>query len=370
LAATSGTFPFELDCSPDLFGRLDRLERARRSADDRSRRNRSRSAGDKLDADDSALRSPGASRIGQIAKIPGERMNPSAIALENRLAFARGRLTAYYELAKPRVVTMVLIAALAGFYMGSGSDFALAVAIKMLVGVALAAGGTLALNQYFEREADAIMHRTRERPVPSGRIAPVEALVFGTVTMAAGIAYLWGAVNPLPALVTGVVTVLYLGAYTPMKRYSWTCHVIGAVPGALPPVIGWAAARNSLSAEPFILFGIMVLWQLPHSLSIARLYQDDYARAGLSLLPRDRTWGNPATALMLIASVMLTLFGTLPTWMGFAGRVYLLISLIAGSVMLYYGIALVRAKTTARQVMFASLIYLPVVLLVMVLDRI
>jgi protoheme IX farnesyltransferase len=296
-------------------------------------------------------------------------VNSPSIAIENPLTFARGRAAAYYELAKPRVLTMILIAALAGFYMGAGADFNLAVALRMIIGVAFAAGGTLALNQYIERGTDAIMKRTRDRPVPSGRIAPSEALVFGLLTASGGIAYLWGVVNPLSAAVTSAVTVLYLVAYTPMKRYSWMCHVIGAVPGALPPVIGWAAARGSLAADPFVLFGIMVLWQLPHSLSIARLYQDDYARAGLSLLPGDRAWGNPASALMLAATVILTLFGTIPTWMGFAGWLYLLISLVLGGVMLYYGVALVRARTTPRHVMFASLIYLPVILLVMVLDK-
>lgn len=297
-------------------------------------------------------------------------MNSQSIVIEGPLTFARGRAAAYYELAKPRVLTMVLIAALAGFYMGAGADFNLALALRLIAGVALAAGGTLALNQYLEHRTDAIMRRTRERPVPSGRIAPGEALVFGLLTTIGGIAYLARAVNPLAAIVTSVVTVLYLAAYTPMKRYSWMCHVVGAVPGALPPVIGWAAARGSLAVEPFVMFGIMVLWQLPHSLSIARLYQDDYARAGLSLLPRDRSWGNPASTLMLAAAALLTLFGTLPTWMGFAGQIYLWISLILGSVMVYYGIALVRDRTTPRQVMFASLIYLPLVLLVMVIDKV
>jgi protoheme IX farnesyltransferase len=292
-----------------------------------------------------------------------------APAVENRLTFARGRMVAYYELAKPRVLAMVLIAALAGFYMASGPGFDAVMALKMLTGVALAAGGTLALNQYVEFDTDAIMHRTRERPVPSGRIRPIEALLFGVLTSAFGIAYLWGAVNPLSAIVTVVVTVLYLAAYTPMKRYSWLCHVVGAVPGALPPVIGWAAARGSLAPEPFVLFGIMVLWQLPHSLSIARLYQKDYARAGLSLLPRDRAWGNPASVLMLLAAVTLMFFGILPTWMDFAGRVYLLVAFALGAILLGYTLALVLAKTTARHVMFVTLIYLPLVLLTMVLDR-
>jgi protoheme IX farnesyltransferase len=297
-------------------------------------------------------------------------VNSDAFIIDHHLAFARDRAAAYYELAKPRVLTMVLITALAGFYMGAATDFAVGLALRMLAGVALAAGGTLALNQYIERATDAMMKRTQHRPVPSGRIAPVAALIFGAVTTCAGIGYLWIAVNPLAALVTGTVTVLYLGAYTPMKRHSWTCHAIGAVPGALPPVIGWAAARGTLGIEPFVLFGIMFLWQLPHSLSIARLYQADYARAGLSLLPRDREWGNPASVVMLLASATLTAFGTLPVWMGFAGRVYLPVSIILGLAMLYYAIRLVRGSTTARQVLFVSLLYLPAVLLVMVLDRV
>ena len=297
-------------------------------------------------------------------------MNPQELAFDNGWAFARDRLGAYYELAKPRVLTMVLITAIAGFYLGTGVDFEAALALKMLAGVALAAGGTLALNQYFERDTDALMIRTRHRPVPAGRITAIEALVFGVITAVAGIAYLGIAVNPLAAAVTGAITVLYLGAYTPMKRYSWMCHAVGAVPGALPPIIGWAAARGTLAPEPFVLFGIMVLWQLPHSLSIARLYQQDYARAGLSLLPRDRPWGNPANALMLAAALALTPFGTLPAWMNFAGHIYLATSVVLGAVMLYYTVTFVRGSTTARRVMFVSLLYLPAVLLVMVLDKI
>ncbi len=297
-------------------------------------------------------------------------MNPQEMAFDNGWTFARDRLGAYYELAKPRVLTMVLITAIAGFYLGAGADFDATLALKMLVGVALAAGGTLALNQYFERDTDALMIRTRHRPVPAGRITAIEALIFGVVTAVAGIVYLGVAVNPLAAAVTGAITVLYLGAYTPMKRYSWTCHAIGAVPGALPPVIGWAAAHGTLAPEPLVLFGIMVLWQLPHSLSIARLYQQDYARAGLSLLPRDRPWGNPANVLMLIAAIALMLFGTLPVWMNFAGRIYLAISVVLGAVMLYYTFGFVRGSVTARRVMFVSLLYLPAVLLLMALDKI
>jgi protoheme IX farnesyltransferase len=192
------------------------------------------------------------------------------------------------------------------------------------------------------------------------------------ITACAGIGYLWDAVSPLPAIVTALVTVLYLAAYTPMKRYSWMCHVVGAVPGALPPVIGWAAARGSLAPEPFVLFGIMFLWQLPHSLSIARIYQKDYARAAVSLLPQDRPYGNPANILMVAATIVLILFGTLPTLMGFAGRLYLPVALLLGALMLYHAIKLVRttAITAARRVMMVSLVYLPVVLSVMVINKV
>jgi heme o synthase len=267
---------------------------------------------------------------------------------------------------------MILIATLAGFYMGSGADFNFLRAFEMLCGTSLAAGGTLALNQYLERDLDAIMHRTRARPLPSGRLQPREALIFGLVTLLAGIIYLGTAVNPLSALVTSTISLLYLGSYTPMKRLTWMCHMVGGVPGALPPVIGWTAARGSLGAEAFVLFGIMLLWQLPHSLSIARIYQTDYARAGLSLLPLDSDGVNRVNTVMVIATSLLVALGTVPTLMGFAGRAYMVVALTLGLWMLYRSIRLVRAETTiaaARSVMLVSLVYLPVVLLMMVLDK-
>ncbi len=299
-------------------------------------------------------------------------MNSEAAAIETSFSSIYGRAATYFELTKPRVLLMVLITTLAGFYMGDGAAFDFVVALKAILGTALVAGGTLALNEFVEREYDAKMDRTRSRPLPSGRLRPIQALIFGIVTVVAGSIFLWCTVNPLTACVAGSITVLYLGAYTPMKRYSWICHVIGAVPGALPPVIGWAAARNSLAPEPFVLFGIMFLWQLPHSLSIARLYQLDYARAGMYLMPGDRAYGNPANIVMIAATIVLVAFGTLPTVMGFAGMFYLSIAIVLGVVMLAYTLTLARTPTTdddARRVMRVSLIYLPLVLLVMVLDK-
>jgi protoheme IX farnesyltransferase len=163
-----------------------------------------------------------------------------------------------------------------------------------------------------------------------------------------------------------------LFAYTPLKRVSWICHAVGAVPGALPPVAGWAAASGTLGAEPLILFLIMFLWQLPHSLSIARLYQSDYARAGISMLPLAGGRGNPVDKLILLDCIALIAAGVLPTLMGFAGRISMLVAAALGLMMLTFGLRLARtpnAAAAARRVMFASLFYLPIVFLVLVLDR-
>ncbi|HEY2525834.1 MAG TPA: heme o synthase [Candidatus Binataceae bacterium] len=299
-------------------------------------------------------------------------MSTEAIALESATG-RRRRLAAYYELTKPRVVAMVLLTTLVGFYLGSAERFDLWLALNTLAATALAAGGTLALNQYFERRIDALMIRTQHRPLPEGRLTPDEALVFGVAATVVGCAWLWLAANLLAAAVTAAITLLYLFAYTPLKQVSWICHAVGAVPGALPPVAGWAAASGRLGLEPFVLFLIMCLWQLPHSLSIARLYQSDYARAGISMLPLARGRGNPVDRLILADSVALILAGALPTMLGFTGRVSLMVALALGGMMLFFGLRLARnpdAAAAARRVMFASLFYLPIVFLAIVLDRV
>jgi heme o synthase len=294
---------------------------------------------------------------------------PATLALSG-LARAGGRTADYLELAKPRVVSMVLVATAAGFYLGEAHSFDYLLALQLMIGTALAAGGTLALNQFLERDLDAKMTRTRMRPLPDGRLSPAEALIFGLVATVAGLAYLWLAVNALATIVTVAIAVLYLGAYTPLKRVSAICTVVGAIPGALPPLAGWAAARGTLGLEPLVLFAIMYLWQLPHTLAIAELYRHDYARAGIRLLPID----DPrATGRQVVSnSLALLAVGMLPTILGFAGRTYFLVALAAGAIMLAYGVRLAAApaQAAARRLLVASLIYLPVVLLVMVLDKI
>jgi protoheme IX farnesyltransferase len=299
-------------------------------------------------------------------------MSAEAIALASTSG-TRKRAAAFIELTKPRVLAMVLLTTLVGFYLGSAERFDLWLALNALAGTALAAGGTLALNQYFERGIDALMIRTQHRPLPEGRLSPPEALVFGVVATLAGCAWLWLAANLLSAAVTAAIALLYLFGYTPLKRVSWICHAVGAVPGALPPVAGWAAASGRLGVEPLILFLIMCLWQLPHSLSIARLYQSDYARAGISMLPLRDGRGNPVDRLILFDCLALVAAGALPTLLGFAGRISLLVAVAMGLMMLAFGLRLARnpnAATAARRVMFASLLYLPIVFLVIVLDRV
>ena len=300
-------------------------------------------------------------------------MNARPAIIETRLDAARARVSEYLELTKPRVTAMVLVTTLAGYYLGAAGAFESIVALNLLIGTALASGGTLALNQYIERDTDAMMDRTRLRPIPDGRIEPVDALWFAALATVAGLGYLLLTVNWLSAAVTAAIAISYLFAYTPLKRVSWSCNIVGAIPGALPPVAGWAAARGSLSLEPWLMFGIMFLWQLPHSLAIAKIYRADYKRARLWLIPLDRDNSYPENPVIVVSSVILIVVGALPALMGYAGVVYLVTSLALGGAMLAPAVMLVRGPETAaaaRRVMFASLFYLPAVLLVMVLDKV
>ena len=282
------------------------------------------------------------------------------------------RAADYFELAKPRVVLMVLITAFVGFYLGSAEVPNYLRLLQMLFGTALTAGGTLALNQYLERDTDALMERTRRRPLPDGRVQPREALWFGLAIVLGGLIYLALAVNVLSSLVTAFITLSYLVLYTPMKPRSSLCMLVGAVPGALPPVIGWVAARGSLDLTAWVVFAIMFLWQVPHTLAIARLYCTDYAKAGIQFLPVIEPDGESTNRQIVSHSAALLAVSLLPTLLGAAGAVYFAVAFILGVVFLVFGIRLVMQSTLkrARQLLFASLIYLPVLLLVMALDRI
>ncbi|HWO43868.1 MAG TPA: heme o synthase [Candidatus Eisenbacteria bacterium] len=299
-------------------------------------------------------------------------MNSTTEVVQPAVSGVLRRMADYAELSKPRIVLMVLVTAFVGFYVGSEAVPVYRTLFQMLFGTALAAAGTLALNQYLERDTDGIMERTRHRPLPGGRVMPREAAWFGTSLVAAGLVYLAVAVNPLSAWVTALITVSYLFCYTPMKRRSSLCILVGAVPGALPPVIGWVAARESLDLDAWVLFAIMFLWQVPHTLAIARLYRDDYAKAGIRFLPVVEPDGGSTNRQVVSHSAALLAVSLLPTLLGLAGPIYFIVAFVLGLGLLGSGLrlALESSIARARTLLFASLIYLPVLLLVMALDRV
>ncbi len=282
------------------------------------------------------------------------------------------RVADFLALCKPRVVAMVLVTTAVGYYLGgTAAPVDYARFLSTLVGTALAAGGTLALNQYMERERDALMHRTRDRPLPDGRLAPIDALLFGSVTTVLGLAYLALAVGALPALVTALTTATYLFAYTPLKPRTSLCSIVGAVPGALPPLTGWAAARGSLGIEAGVLFAIMFLWQIPHSLAIACLYRDDYARAGIRLLPVIEPDGSSTGRHVLSNSFALLMVALMPTMIGLSGATYFVVALALGLLLVLASARLARSASPAdaRRLLLATLVYLPLLLVAMAADK-
>ena len=278
----------------------------------------------------------------------------------------------FVALTKPRVVLMVLVTTLMGYDVALTGPADYLRMIHLLIGSLLAAGGTLALNQYRERDLDARMDRTRARPLPAGRLQPLEAWLFGVALTLVGTAYLAALVNPLAALVTLATTILYLFAYTPLKRRTPLCTLVGAVAGALPPVAGWAAARGDVAPGAWVLFAILFLWQLPHTLAIARLYRDDYARAGVRVLPVVDPDGASTERQVVLSCVALVSVSLLPAVAGWTGPIYLAGALVLGLAFSAVGVeqALVPSPRTARHVLLASLIYLPLLLGLMAFDRI
>jgi protoheme IX farnesyltransferase len=293
----------------------------------------------------------------------------AAICWHGRLV--RCRLADYLVLAKPRVVLMVVVTTTVGYFLGSRTPLALLPLLQTLAGTALAAAGTLALNQWMERDLDARMARTRHRPLPEGRLLPTEAFALGAALLAAGIAVLALAANGPAAEITGAIAVVYLLIYTPLKLVTPLSMIAGALSGALPPVAGWAAASRELGSEPWVLAGIMFLWQITHTLAIGHLYRQDYARAGMRLLPvLDQ--GGESTSLQAFNNCLALLpVGLLPTLIGLTGDVYLVLSTVLALGFLWTAARFVhdRSARAARRLLMASLVYLPALLAAMVLDR-
>ncbi len=282
-------------------------------------------------------------------------------------------LRAHLTLTKPRIVSMVAVTAALGYYLGvldtqsfpGWAQFAIA-----LVGIAFAGGGASALNQYLERDVDARMERTQNRPLPSGALTPPEALYFGVGLVTGGCLLLLFTVNVLTAFLTLQSAFLYVLVYTPMKRLTWWNTSVGAVPGAMPPLMGWAAATGTLDLGAWILFGVLYIWQHPHFYAIAWMYRDDYARGGLKMLPVVQPDGRNMFAQVILFSVILIPVSIAPFLAAMTNWTYFAGAMVLGVAMLATGIVFARTHSheAARRVLRMSLLYLPGLLLFMWLD--
>jgi protoheme IX farnesyltransferase len=277
----------------------------------------------------------------------------------------------YLMLTKPRITLLILICAAVGFVFGSGTSPHYLTLLHVLVGTALMASGTSALNQWYEADSDARMTRTRDRPIPGGRLTCGRALTFGLLVSAAGFAELLFGTNELAAAVGALTLFSYLLIYTPLKTKSPVCTTVGALPGAMPPLIGYAAARGHLDAQAMALFLVLFVWQFPHFYAIAWMYREDYARGGIRMLPVVEPDGASTARRILVASSLLIPVSLAPSLLGMTGPVYAAAAVANGLVLLYFGARLGRERTfaRARRVLLASVVYLPVLLSFMVIDR-
>ena len=277
----------------------------------------------------------------------------------------------FLELTKPRITALILICTAVGYFFGSRNSFHLSILAYVLLGTALMASGTSALNQWYEADSDARMRRTRERPLAAGRMKRGHGFVFGALLSAAGFAELWFGTNALAAAL-GLFTLLsYTFVYTPLKRRSPACTTVGALPGAMPPLIGYAAASGGLDAGALALFLILFVWQFPHFYAIAWMYREDYARGGIRMLPVIEPDGESTARRVVACSVLLIPISLVPRLVGMTGSIYAVAAVAAGLGLLYFGVRLgcERTLTSARHVLLASVVYLPMLLAVMVLDR-
>jgi protoheme IX farnesyltransferase len=293
--------------------------------------------------------------------------NARSIALRRWLQ----RLADYWTLTKPEVNFLVLVSTLVGFYLASRGGLDFSRLFHTLMGTLLVASGTGTLNQYIERQSDKQMRRTANRPLPSGRLGSAEALWFGIVLAALGGWELWVFTNPLASSLALLTLGTYLLAYTPLKKRTPLCTLVGAFPGAMPPLIGWAAVRNSLSLEAWVLYAILFLWQFPHLLAIAWMYREDYARASLQLLPRNDREGRTTAWEILGYSLALIPASLMPVFLGQAGKVYLVGALVLGLGFFHFGmrLAVQRSNALARRLVLASIVYLPLVFALLMVDK-
>lgn len=281
----------------------------------------------------------------------------------------------YIELTKPRITWLILMSTGVGYFFGLPShawrEINWLLLLHTILGTGLIASGTAALNQWYERAADLKMHRTAGRPLPSGRLTASRALAFGIALSVAGFVELWLGVNLLSGLIGAFTLASYLFLYTPMKQRTWWSTTVGAIPGAMPPMIGYAAAAGAITRESWVLFAILFLWQFPHFYSIAWMYKEDYARAGIRMLPVVEPDCRSTARQIVLYGIALIPVSLVPGMLGMTGRIYLVGALILGLVYLYSGVrvALDRTLVRARAVLLTSVLYLPLIYGLMLLDR-
>jgi protoheme IX farnesyltransferase len=299
-------------------------------------------------------------------------MKSSAEALNQNIIAEKSWPAVFADLVKARLTTLVLLTTLVGFYLGARGAMNVTLMINALAATALLASGASALNQLLEREYDAKMRRTQDRPLPSGRLQPTTVAIFGGACSVAGLVYLALAVNLLTSVIGAVTLVSYLFIYTPMKRVTWLNTVIGAVPGAMPPLMGWTAARGELTGEGWALFAILFFWQLPHFFAIAWIYRDEYAKAGFKMLPGIDPDGSRTAQQSVSNTLALLAVSLCPFVFKMAGTTYLAGALVLSAGFLWCAIQFSRQLTLARarQLFFASIIYLPLLLVLMVWDKV
>jgi heme o synthase len=277
----------------------------------------------------------------------------------------------YLELTKPRITWLILMSTGIGYFFGHRGPLDLWLLLNTLLGTALLASGTATLNQWYERDADARMHRTESRPIPSGLVTPLKAFLFGLALIVLGEVELALGVNGLTAWIGFATVGSYLLLYTPMKQRTWLSTTVGAFPGAMPPLIGFAAARGALTLEAWVLFAIIFLWQFPHFYAIAWMYKEDYAKAGIRMLPVVEPDGVSTSRHILAFALLLLPVSLLPGFLNMTGHWYLAAALLLGAFFLRSAVRVARNRTlpNARLVLKASVIYLPLLYVALVLDR-
>ncbi|MEM8485468.1 MAG: heme o synthase [Bacteroidota bacterium] len=283
----------------------------------------------------------------------------------------RSKLADFFTLTKPEITFLVTISAVAGYLLGSTSPIDGFQLVALMIGVALSSAGGAAFNHYIERHKDAEMKRTENRPLPAGRIKPVNALALACISSLAGLTLLLVFTNPLTSLLAALTIVLYIFLYTPLKQHTKYNTFVGTIPGALPALGGWTAATGSVAAGGWVIFAILVIWQLPHFLALAWMYRKDYGRAGFKMLPVVEPLGRSTANQMLVSAVFLLIASILPTFMGLTGVIYfagvLLVSLwLLGTCVVFYR---TMTNVAARRVLKASIVHIPVLVLLLIIDR-